>query len=179
MSQPALQHVSTSDGKFLLRKLGNVHEDSIPILFHEDVFEQIIEHSHQDLTRELGGFLLGDRFQADKEYIEVRNFLVANDARSEAASFTFTHDTWAAVNREVEEKFPDDKIVGWHHTHPGFGIFLSGYDMFIHRNFFTAPWHIALVVDPKAKEFGFFQWRQDEVVDCGFYFMYENPNDTE
>ena len=27
--------------------------------------------------------------------------------------------------------------------HPGFGIFLSGMDLFIHQNFFTQIWHVA------------------------------------
>jgi len=39
----------------------------------------------------------------------------------------------------MDAQFADKKIVGWYHSHPGFGIFLSEYDLFIHRNFFTAP----------------------------------------
>jgi proteasome lid subunit RPN8/RPN11 len=59
-------------------------------------------------------------------------------------------------------------VVGWHHTHPGFGVFLSGYDLFIHQHFFREPWQIALVIDPQRQELGFFQWRGDRVSDCGF-----------
>ncbi len=176
-SRPS-QRVSTPSGRYQLRKLGSVYENALPILFHEEVFEEIIEYSHRDLTRELGGFLIGGQYQADREYIEIRNFLPATEARSDAVSLTFTHDTWAAMNREVEEKYPQDKVVGWHHTHPGFGIFLSAYDLFIHKNYFSAPWHVALVVDPKAREFGFFQWRDNEISDCGFYFMFENPEES-
>ena len=80
----------------------------------------------------------------------------------------FTSDTWANANRIVEREFPDDIIVGWHHTHPNFGIFLSAYDLFIHKHFFGSPWNVALVVDPVKEEFGFYQWRGDEIVDCGF-----------
>ena len=42
------------------------------------------------------------------------------------------------LTREIEANFPTESLVGWQHTHPGFGIFLSGYDLFIHRNFFAA-----------------------------------------
>ncbi len=31
---------------------------------------------------------------------------------------------------------PNIDIVGWYHTHPSFGIFLSHHDLFIHQNFF-------------------------------------------
>jgi proteasome lid subunit RPN8/RPN11 len=49
-------------------------------------------------------------------------------------------------------------MVGWYHTHPGFGIFLSGMDLFIHQNFFTQIWHVAYVLDPRARTSGFFCW---------------------
>ncbi len=167
---------SLNRGNTALRRLGQIHDEALPILFHEPVFEEIIEFSHQDTKREIGGFLIGGPYEADREYVEIRNFLPATDTLSRAASLTFTHDTWSELNRQVEEQFPDDKVVGWHHTHPGFGVFLSAYDLFIHRNYFSAPWHVALVVDPKAKEFGFFQWHQNDVVDCGFFFMFEKPS---
>jgi proteasome lid subunit RPN8/RPN11 len=63
---------------------------------------------------------------------------------------------------------PDHQIVGWHHTHPGFGIFLSRHDEFFHRNFFSQPWQVALVVDPQRGELGFFQWLDGEIVDAVF-----------
>ena len=72
------------------------------------------------------------------------------------------------MTRDVDQQFPGEVILGWHHTHPNFGIFLSGYDLFIHQHFFSEYWQIALVVDPLRNEFGFFQWRGDQVVDCGF-----------
>jgi proteasome lid subunit RPN8/RPN11 len=100
--------------------------------------------------------------------VEIRHFLPATETRSAVSSLTFTHDTWAALHREAETRFPDDLVLGWHHTHPGFGIFLSPHDLFIHRHFFREPWQVALVVDPRRCEFGFFQWRAGQVVDCGF-----------
>ena len=46
------------------------------------VLEQILDYSEQDLTRELGGFLLGGYHCDDSPYVEVRHFLEAVDARS-------------------------------------------------------------------------------------------------
>jgi proteasome lid subunit RPN8/RPN11 len=150
------------------KAIGTIFDDALPIYVHETVLEQILDYSEQDLSRELGGFLIGGVHEDRRQYVEVRHFLPAVDARSRAASLTFTHETWATMTREVDSRFPDEMVVGWHHTHPGFGIFLSAYDMFIHRNFFSGAWQVALVVDPKRQEFGFFQWRGEEVVDCGF-----------
>ncbi len=168
MKQPTSQRALSGGASSRGRTLGTIHDDAVAIFFHEPVLEEVLDYSEQDLGRELGGFLLGQIHEYGRQCVEISHFLPAVDARSRAASLTFTHDTWAKMNREIEEKHPDQVVVGWHHTHPGFGIFLSGYDVFIHKNYFSAPWHIALVVDPKRHEFGFFQWRGDEIVDCGF-----------
>jgi proteasome lid subunit RPN8/RPN11 len=148
--------------------IGTLHSDAHRIAVFESVLEAIIDYSETDLRRELGGFLLGGLSASDRRTIQVSDFLPAVDARSRATSLTFTHDTWATMTRSVRERFPDLSVVGWHHTHPGFGVFLSGYDLFIQRHFFSEPWQIALVVDPRRQELGFFQWRGDQVVDCGF-----------
>ena len=150
------------------KRIGEIHDGDYPILVHEAVLEEILEYSEQDTDRELGGFLTGNVQGGERRHVEVKHFLPAVDAHSKAASLTFTHETWAAMTREVGESHPDDAIVGWQHTHPGFGVFLSGYDLFIHRHFFNEPWQIAMVVDPREREFGFFQWRGNQVIDCGF-----------
>ena len=75
------------------------------------------------------------------------------------ASFTYTHDSWEEITRERDRLFPDYDIVGWYHTHPSFGIFLSHHDLFIHQNFFAQPLQVAYVVDPIKQTRGFFQWR--------------------
>jgi proteasome lid subunit RPN8/RPN11 len=148
--------------------LGKLHKESFRVYIQEPVLEEILDYSEQDLKRELGGFLVGGFHSDDVAYVEIRHFLPAVDARSKAASLTFTHETWAAMTRDVSQRFPDEQIVGWHHTHPRLRVFLSGYDLFIHRNFFKEPWQVAMVVDPVLQEFGFFQWRGGNVVDCGF-----------
>lgn len=51
--------------------------------------------------------------------------------------------------------------MGWYHSHPGFGLFLSDYDAFIQQNFFGAPGQVALVVDPVEGCLGWFQWSKE------------------
>ena len=151
------------------RAIGTIYSDSLPIFIHEHVLEEILDYSEQDCSKELGGFLIGGIHSEGKhDYVEVRQFLAAAETESRVASLTFTHNTWSAMNRTITEQFPDEHVLGWHHTHPDFGVFLSSYDMFIHRHFFPQPWQIALVVDPLRQELGFFQWRGKSVVDCGF-----------
>lgn len=168
MIQPVPKPVPAVPGKSRRCALGRLHADAPRIFVYERALEQVLDYSDVDTSRELGGFLIGGYYTDGQPYVEVRQFLDAVHVRSDAASLTFTHGTWAAANREIAARYPDDLIVGWQHTHPNLGVFLSGYDLFIHRHFFPEPWQIALVVDPVAGEFGFYQWREGQIVDCGF-----------
>jgi hypothetical protein len=73
---------------------------------------------------------------------------------------TFTHKTWEYVNSVMDAQHPGRKIIGWYHSHPGYGVFLSPQDEFIQTNFFPQPWQVAFVFDPLAEEDGFFIWQQ-------------------
>jgi proteasome lid subunit RPN8/RPN11 len=175
--QPQRKPLAPEDYRY--RSIGTIYQrPAVPIYIFEDILNEVIEYSERDQSREIGGFLIGnlceDTRQQQRQYVEVRHFLPAKATESRVASLTFTHESWSAARKEIEEKYPDDRIVGWHHTHPGFGIFLSGYDLFIHRHYFSQPWEIALVVDPQANELGFFQWKGEDVVDCGFVCVFKS-----
>ena len=72
-----------------------------------------------------------------------------------------------------DRQHPDKKFIGWYHTHPGFGIFLSGMDDFIQANWFSEPWQIALVYDPTSEEEGIFVWRDGKTVGEPFLILPE------
>jgi len=168
MTEPTTKPMPIAANAVAGKALGTLHRDAVAIFVHENVLEEILDYSERDLQRELGGFLIGGWHEDRRPYVEVRQFLPALDALSRPASLTFTHDTWSAMTRQVDNRFPGERVVGWHHTHPDLGIFMSGYDLFIHRHFFTEPWHLAMVVDPCRGEFCFFQWRGEHITDCGF-----------
>src|SRR5262249_49370881 len=87
------------------------------------------------------------------------------------ASFTYTHDSWEEITRERDRLYPELDIVGWYHTHPSFGIFLSHHDLFIHQHFFAQPLQVAYVVDPINQTRGFFQWRDGGLAQVGGYYL--------
>ncbi|HUM70382.1 MAG TPA: hypothetical protein PLK31_16230, partial [Chloroflexota bacterium] len=101
--------------------------------------------------------------QPDGRYIvHIHDTIIAKYTVMNGASVTYTPESWRYMNDVLHERYPDDTavMVGWYHTHPGFGIFLSGMDLFIHQNFFTQIWHVAFVLDPRAHTSGFFCWNR-------------------
>jgi proteasome lid subunit RPN8/RPN11 len=159
-------------------QLGESCSGESSIYVYEDVLAQVVRYSETDLERELGGVLLGGLHEHRRVYVEVRAFVPALGAASQAASVTFTGDTWAEMARRSEADHPGELVLGWHHTHPRLGVFLSAHDLFIHRHFFSQPWQIALVVDPCQRQIGFFQWRGEQVVDCGFVVARRERTET-
>ena len=121
----------------------------------------IYEHVFSNADREVGGVLVG-RFAREGAMPKVSGAIPAIAADEQRATLTFTQDSWEHVHRVLESDYAGDRIVGWYHSHPGFGIFLSGHDLFIHRNFFSDRSQIALVVDPIARVEGVFAWRRSK-----------------
>jgi proteasome lid subunit RPN8/RPN11 len=122
------------------------------------------EHALTDTNVELGGVMLGGQYEDEngRPFVVITDSLRAKHYESTKGSFKFTHDTWSEITRERDE-FPDDlQIVGWYHTHPDWGVFLSGMDMFICDNFFNKILDVALVIDPCRQDRGLFQWTGDQ-----------------
>jgi hypothetical protein len=91
---------------------------------------------------------------------------------------TFTQDTWEHIYKVKDEEYSESRIVGWYHSHPGFGIFLSEHDAFIHRNFFSAREQIAWVYDPHNDEEGFFGWTNERITRVG-HVTFSDPRGGE
>ncbi|HAN97918.1 MAG TPA: hypothetical protein DCQ98_11025 [Planctomycetaceae bacterium] len=147
--------------------IGRWHREC-PVFIRSSTLDAILDFSAQDLRCERGGFLLGGAYRDTVPYVEIRHFAPARQTVGAAASMRFTHETWSGLRRDLEQSFPGESVVGWHHTHPDLGVFLSSYDRFIHRNFFSQPWQAALVVDPCRCELGLFQWIDGKLIDVGF-----------
>lgn len=163
-------------GKLRCQRLGKIADDCPPLVVEQSVLDKVLAISDESPDVEVGGFLLGNYCRDpryDRTFVEITDYLQATQINSQYRSLTFTHDSWSDLHQQMSKRFPDHQIVGWHHTHPGFGIFLSRQDQFIHRNFFSQPWHVALVVDPRRGELGFFQWQNNRIVDTGF--LISNP----
>lgn len=125
------------------------------LLVDSEVVRNIRQHARASSTTEICGVLIG---QDKDQRIEVTASIEGENADQAGAHVTFTQDTWEHIYAVKDRKYPNDRIVGWYHSHPGFGIFLSDHDTFIHRNFFSSPGQVAWVFDPHSDEEGCFGW---------------------
>jgi proteasome lid subunit RPN8/RPN11 len=118
-------------------------------------------HAVTNTDVELGGVLLGwqAKDEAGQPFVQIVDSLRAEHYQATRGSFKFTHETWSEITRRREKLHPELQLVGWYHTHPGWGIFLSEMDRFICDHFFAASEDVALVIDPRQQTRGWFQWQ--------------------
>lgn len=154
--------------------IGELENDDAKVYIKQDVYKALEEYASSDTAHELGTIILGNYSDAlGKMNVVVSEFIYAKYTDASASALTFTHETWDYVHKEHENNHPDTKIVGWQHTHPGYGIFLSNYDMFIQENFFNLPFQVAYVIDPVQHIRGFFQWKNGKVEKLKGFYIYD------
>jgi proteasome lid subunit RPN8/RPN11 len=125
-----------------------------------EVLRNIRQHARSSLDTEICGVLIGS---GSEEKSVISASISGLEAEQSGTHVTFTQDTWQHIYAVKDRDFPDDRIIGWYHSHPGFGVFLSDHDTFIHRNFFSAPGQVAWVFDPVSDEEGCFIWQDKEI----------------
>ena len=152
------------DRHYAVAPVGDPNEADLPIFVDLDVALEMEEHALSNTDVELGGVLLGGQYHdpQGRPFVLVTDSLRAQHYESTKGSFKFTHDTWQEITRQRDQFGPDVQMVGWYHTHPGWGVFLSGMDLFICEHFFNRPLDVALVIDPCRDERGLFQWSDDQ-----------------
>lgn len=122
---------------------------------------QIEGHATRDLSRELGGVLLGEQGQDEKGYfVKISATLPVRTSDHGPVHFTFTADSWAQLHQERSQRYPQLEIVGWYHTHPNLGVFYSADDVVVHKAAFVLPWQVGLVYDPIRGEGCLVGWQQ-------------------
>lgn len=129
------------------------------IFIEQDVYDTMQAHAAESTNVELCGVLVGKMYADESgNFLHIVGSIRGEYARNKGTNVSFTPETWDYINEQREQKYPDYKVIGWYHTHPGFTVFFSGMDKFIQDYFFNEPYYIAVVIDPKIDSTGCFAW---------------------
>lgn len=174
-----LQDETPADGESIqlpvnFVQVGEVSPEDVKVYIRQALYKELEAYSAADTSVERGSILLGRYSEAmGKRSIVISDSIEARHTDASAATLTFTHETWTYVHETRDRDFPDLRILGWHHTHPGYGVFLSNYDTFIQENFFDLPFQVAYVIDPVQELRGFFQWKDGAIKRLDGFFVYD------
>ncbi len=123
-----------------------------------EAFNHLKQHLQSNLRVEQGGILFGNTYQDPifGIYVEITASVPAPATVGTGAHLEFTSDSWLAIMDEAKTKYPNANIVGWYHSHPNIGVFMSGTDMRTQQAFFYHDWSVSIVHDPVKQTTGFF-----------------------
>jgi len=122
-------------------------------LFNINIASIVLDRISEDVRRpyERIGLLIGSFLD---DGLWVNEIVVGGDGDSET-SCVLSSDKLAKVADDIVRGRLDGRIVGWYHSHPGYGIFMSETDLATHGKLLQfSSFVIALVVDPEINEFG-------------------------
>ncbi len=141
--------------------IARLRDEPFQVYFVDHVFKDVIDHLRGNPHVETGGVLVGHPFRLidddRKKFVVISGAIRQDSDDRSIGHFTVGTREIANARAELERNFPGLVVVGWYHSHPGHGIFLSGQDMTIVRSIYNAEWHIAMVVDSQQGRVGFFQ----------------------
>jgi len=155
-------------------------KDPVEMYLYKPAEEKIRNHALSKVKEgvEVMGFLLGEVFtHKGREYTVVRD-VATTDLEATSVSVRFDPEGFENLFATLECARFRYVLVGWYHSHPGHGCFLSSTDIATQKGMFDRPYHTALVVDPVRREIGAFCLNEGEVRRRRFVVYwdeYQNP----
>jgi len=133
-----------------------------PVYIYRDTLQKI-DVLTKNFENEIFGYLIGNILEWNRKlYIIIEEILfILGAVHSDKFSTSQIEGTAGKYDRRfqrLKKKRENDnlRIVGWWHSHPGFGCFLSTTDLKTQEYFFPESYQVALVVDPHKDELEFF-----------------------
>ena len=129
-------------------------------LFNINIASIVLDRISADVRRpyERIGLLIGS-FLNDGLWV---NDIVIGGENDSETSCVLPPEKLARVADDIVRGKIEGRIVGWYHSHPGYGIFMSETDMNTHGKLLQfSPFIIALVADPEINQFGIWALEPD------------------
>src|SRR5258708_23144630 len=92
------------------------------VMISGEVARRIRQHARGQSKTEVCGVLIG---RENEGRLEIDACIAAANAAQAGSHVTFTPDTWEHIYHGNDSQYPDDRIVGWYHSHPGVAVFRS------------------------------------------------------
>ncbi len=103
-----------------------------------------------DMIPEIGGILMGRPNLVTKNgkyQIIIEEFVPINPEFHNVYKLEFSTQSLVKDLGDIQDLYPAYTAVGWFHTHPGHGLFLSKPDLIIQDQFFSEPYQFAMEID--------------------------------
>ena len=122
-----------------------------PIFFQQEAVIALQDHLKSSPTQAIFGFLIGDVYRDPENgalYTVIDKTLKLSQAIYGDKTEVVVSRLWDRMQEQLKKAA--GTLLGWYHSHPGQGGFLTTHDVETHEKFFTEPWHVAILVAAEA-----------------------------
>lgn len=153
--------VETSEAELQFRKRPVA---KVTLFISQSALEMMIDHVETDTDVEIMGLMTGRRFKDDDGIYAIIDGTATSDLISDECSVKFDKRAMSQLFDTVDSLPEDGLILGWYHSHPGFGCFMSDTDVRTHDGIFGNDCGFAMVIDPIKQEMKAFGKASEEVM---------------
>lgn len=125
----------------------------LPLKVSKSIFKKIMSQVNESLDKRVIGVLIG---KMNKNYLFIED-AVTGEVKKDSSTISLTSNAIAKIADEILKGKIKGNIVGWYHTHPGYGVSMSEIDEKT-QNVLTQfyPQAVSLILDPTSKEYKFY-----------------------
>ena len=152
------------------------HKDICKVYIKKTALDKMIRHC-QDKSKpqlEAMGFLVGEVFKWEDFLYSMIKDVVTTDLISTEISVRFDSEGFEPLFEKLDSLDYDYIIVGWYHSHPDLGCFLSQTDLNTQKRIFNMPFHSAIVLDPIQEDLKVYRLGLEDYKDVPFGVYYED-----
>ncbi len=122
-----------------------------PIFFQQEAVIALQEHLKSSPTQAIFGFLIGDVYRDPETgvlYIVIDKTLKLSQPIYGDKTEVVVSRLWDRMQQQLAKAA--GLLLGWYHSHPGQGGYLTPHDVETHEKFFTDPWQVAVLIAAEA-----------------------------
>ena len=122
-----------------------------PIFFQQEAVIALQEHLKSSPTQAIFGFLIGHVFRDPESgvmYVVIDKTLKLSQPIYGDKTDVVVARLWDRMQEQLAKA--SGTLLGWYHSHPGQGGYLTPHDVETHEKFFTDPWQVAILVAAEA-----------------------------
>lgn len=121
----------------------------VPLFIGENIIAKMADHADIGFAdgKEILGLIMGHNYRDEEGEYSVACGTATTKLDSTEMSVKFDHDSLEELFESMDRS-GGESIIGWYHSHPGFGCYLSDTDIKTHSGMFADGLGFAAVLDP-------------------------------
>lgn len=160
-----------------IRQIGESREH-LKIYMEDYAYTFLKRMSKQDTESGCAAILLGEaKWKDSVSYLFVRSALKIEEPDISAEYMPFSDAAWGNIHKDIEKYFPDQEVIGWTLSLPGFNMKINDIILRAHLNHFAGNQKVLFVMEPSEKEEAFFLYENNQMAKQSGYYIYYEKNE--